>query len=222
MDSIQVDDVESCAESHIPDGHDDEEAGDSLDCLLVQRDEERSRVKQAQPIEHLHPQADRGNGGKHALNVDRHEAIRVCGQYDEVEDEVEQIVDVPVDGEVLLNRLCVHNLRVFAHDLIYHEHVAEAESGIVDRVVESEVIIHSIVDQIFVIEGKAHEVDDAEEIHHERHELRLENLLLVQLPVRHEETIHKVGLQDALIARAVQDFDEAQELSLIWDSRDPA
>ena len=123
---------------------------------------------------------------------------------------------------MFLNRLCVHDLRVLAHDLIYDEHVAEPEGGVVDSVVKSEVIIHSIVLQIFVIQGKAHEIDDAEEVHHERYELRHENLLLVQLPVRYEETIHKVGLQDALITRAVQYFHKAQELSLVRDSRDPA
>ena len=47
---IQVDDIECCAESHVPHEHNDEEAADCLDCFFRKSNEESRSIKQSQPI----------------------------------------------------------------------------------------------------------------------------------------------------------------------------
>ena len=44
---VQIDDVEGCAEGHVPDAHDDHEVLNAEDCVDHQADEECCTVKEA-------------------------------------------------------------------------------------------------------------------------------------------------------------------------------
>ena len=65
-----------------------------------------------------------------------------------------------------------------------------------------------------VVKHEHKEIDHEEAIDHKRHELRLENLLTVPLPVAAKQTADELGPQDGLVFCIVQYLDQAQEVSI--------
>ena len=103
------------------------------------------------------------------------------------------------------------DLLVLAEDLINNEHENEAKQREVDDVVSE-----TIKTRLFMVfQSVAHPVYHTNQVSNERKELSLDDLLLVEIPIRLKKTVHKSGLKNSLICRAVQNLDQTQEASLI-------